>query len=434
MREMKDSGIEWIKEVPKEWDVSPLYVYFAERKNKNKEEKEDNLLSLSYGKVVPKPINVLDGLLPKNFSTYNIVETGDIIIRPTDLQNDKKSLRTGLVQEHGIITSAYIALRLTKDGCANYYHYLLHAFDEAKVFYNMGNGVRQGLTYSIFSKLPLLHPPVFEQHRIANYLDYKCSQIDFIIEKTKREIEKLKEYRQSVITEAVTKGLDSDVKMKDSGSEWIGEVPSHWNVAKTRYMLSMPITDGPHTTPVLYDEGVPFVSAEAVSFGNGKIDFSHIRGFISQEFYQECCKKYVPQLDDIYMIKSGATTGKIAIVDTTKIFTIWSPLAVFRPNKHLSDPSFMFYSLQSDYYQKQVELNWNYGTQQNIGMRVLESLRLCCPPLSEQQSIAKYLDSQCSQIETTISTKYKIIDKLQQYKKSLIYECVTGKKEVPANA
>ena len=135
-------------------------------------------------------------------------------------------------------------------------------------------------------------------------------------------------------------------KMKDSGVEWIGEIPTNWQVGKTLYALSVPITDGPHETPELFDSGIPFVSAEAVSCGNGHIDFKHIRGYISQEFYDECCKKYIPQRNDIYMIKSGATTGKVAKVETDKIFTIWSPLAVFRCHPKRYHHEYLYYFIQ----------------------------------------------------------------------------------------
>ena len=202
--EMKDSGIEWVGNIPQKWEVSPLYVCFKERKNKNKEEQENNLLSLSYGKIVRKPIDILEGLLPESFSTYNIVEKGDIIIRPTDLQNDKKSLRTGLVQEHGIITSAYIDLYLTGIGDVRYYHYLLHAFDEAKVFYNMGNGVRQGLNYSTFSKLPILTPSLEDQSNIADYLDSKCSLIDALVQTKNEKLDTLQDYKKSLVFDYVT--------------------------------------------------------------------------------------------------------------------------------------------------------------------------------------------------------------------------------------
>lgn len=214
-------------------------------------------------------------------------------------------------------------------------------------------------------------------------------------------------------------------EMKDSGVEWIGEIPADWNVGKTLYALSMPITDGPHETPELFEEGIPFVSAEAVSCGNGHIDFEHIRGFISQDFYDECCKKYIPEMHDIYMIKSGATTGKVAKVETEKLFTIWSPLAVFRTNPKKCFYEYLYYFIQSDAYQKQIENKWTYGTQQNIGMRTLEKLMICFPSIDQQMNIADYLDSKCSKIDEIIEKQQAIIKKLKEYKFSIITEAVT---------
>ena len=214
-------------------------------------------------------------------------------------------------------------------------------------------------------------------------------------------------------------------KMKDSGIEWIGEIPESWSVGKTLYGLAMPITDGPHETPELYEEGIPFVSAEAVSNGNGKIDFEHIRGYISQEYYEECCKKYTPAINDIYMIKSGATTGKIALVDTDVIFTIWSPLAVFRCNKNKCYYKYLYYVLQSDCYQKQIENGWSFGTQQNIGMRTLEKLLICYPEIQEQARIADYLDKKCAEIDAIIAAKEKTNELLKERRQSIIYEAVT---------
>lgn len=214
-------------------------------------------------------------------------------------------------------------------------------------------------------------------------------------------------------------------EMKDSGNKWIGDIPADWSCGKTIYYLSMPMTDGPHTTPQLYDDGVPFVSAEAVSCGRGKIDFDHIRGYISEEFYEECCKKYIPQMDDIYMIKSGATTGRVSIVDTDVKFTIWSPLAVYRVNKSLVMPKFMFYAIQSPSYMKQVEDGWNYGTQQNIGMRTLEKLKVAVPPYAEQKRIVEYLDTKWNEIDALAADIQSQIDTLEQYKRSVITEAVT---------
>ena len=202
--EMKDSGIEWVGTIPAHWPVHPVYTYFGERKNKNRFGTEDNLLSLSYGRVIRKDINTSDGLLPESFNTYNIVEAGDIIIRPTDLQNDKRSLRTGLVKEHGIITSAYIDLYPIKKVDSRYFHFLLHAYDVMKVFYNMGNGVRQGLNYSEFSRLMVFEPQYEEQVAIADFLDTKVAEIDGIIEQKREQLEVLDSYKKSLIYEYVT--------------------------------------------------------------------------------------------------------------------------------------------------------------------------------------------------------------------------------------
>ena len=202
--EMKESGIEWVGAIPAHWSIHPVYTYFGERKNKNKFGNENNLLSLSYGRVIRKDINTSDGLLPESFNTYNIVEAGDIIIRPTDLQNDKRSLRTGLVKEHGIITSAYIDLYPLKQVDSRYFHFLLHAYDVMKVFYNMGNGVRQGLNYSEFSRLMVFEPPYDEQVAMADYLETKVVEVDAIIEQKKEQMTDLDDYKRSLIFEYVT--------------------------------------------------------------------------------------------------------------------------------------------------------------------------------------------------------------------------------------
>lgn len=276
-------------------------------------------------------------------------------------------------------------------------------------------------------RIPL--PAKIEQQAIANYLDQTCSKIDEIITEAKASIDEYKKLKQSVITNITTHGL-RDVSLINSGNMDIGMIPDTWSICKTLYGLAMPITDGPHVTPELLDDGIAFISAEAVSCGRGSIDFNHMRGYISEEFYNECCKKYVPQRDDIYMIKSGATTGTVSIVDTDRKFTIWSPLAVFRVNRDRLNPRYLFYFLQSKPYQQQVQLGWTFGTQQNIGMRTLEQLKICLPPLGEQAEIVEYLDNKLPQIDSLIAEKESLINDLEVYKKSLIYEVVTGKRRV----
>ena len=202
--EMKDIGIEWVGKIPEHWDVRPLYYYFSERKRKNYLGQEQNLLSLSYGKIIRKDINTSEGLLPDSFNGYNIIEKGDIVLRLTDLQNDKRSLRTGLVTEHGIITSAYVTIKPCKNAVSEYFHYLLHSYDIMKVLYNMGNGVRQGLNYSELSKMHIVVPPIPEQKEIAVFLNAKCKEIESAITDKKHQLEVLNSYKKSLIYEYVT--------------------------------------------------------------------------------------------------------------------------------------------------------------------------------------------------------------------------------------
>lgn len=201
---IKDSNIDWIGEIPAHWNTHPLYYYFTERKNANALGKENNLLSLSYGKIIRKDINTNGGLLPNNFNTYNIIEKDDIVLRLTDLQNDKRSLRTGIARERGIITSAYVTLRAIKPLNAQYFYYSLHAYDLMKVLYNMGSGVRQGLNYEELSKMMLIEPSLDEQNEIVDYLDKKCSEVDACISDKKEQIATLEAYKKSIIFEYVT--------------------------------------------------------------------------------------------------------------------------------------------------------------------------------------------------------------------------------------
>lgn len=202
--EMKDSEIEWVGDIPANWDIHPLYYFFDERKNKNSFGKENNLLSLSYGKIIRKDINSNGGLLPENFNGYNIVEPNDIVLRLTDLQNDKRSLRTGFVKERGIITSAYVALKAKVNILPEFFYYELHVYDLLKVLYNLGNGVRQGLNYSELSKLKLFAPDLSEQQEIVNYIREKESQVDELISTKQSQIEALESYKKSLIYEYVT--------------------------------------------------------------------------------------------------------------------------------------------------------------------------------------------------------------------------------------
>jgi type I restriction enzyme S subunit len=210
---------------------------------------------------------------------------------------------------------------------------------------------------------------------------------------------------------------------KNSDVEWIGEIPEHWTTTSVKNILEMPITDGPHTTPNFIDEGVPFISAESIK--NGKINFQKLRGFISENDYLEFSKKYIPKVHDIFMVKSGATTGNIAMVEIDLKFTIWSPLAVFRANTNKMSPFFLRYFLESNCFKYSIELNWSYGTQQNIGMGVLSNLKLSFPSVEEQTKIASFLDYKTNLIDTTIEKKKRLIELLKEKRQAVINEAVT---------
>jgi len=212
-------------------------------------------------------------------------------------------------------------------------------------------------------------------------------------------------------------------KYKESGIEWLGEIPEHWGNTSIKNVLEIPITDGPHTTPELIDEGVPFISAEAIK--NGKIDFDKRRGNISEQDYELFSKKYIPKVNDIYMVKSGATTGNVAKLDVDMKFTIWSPLAVFRANVNKVIPEFLHLYLQSSNLRNAVEVSWSYGTQQNIGMGVLSNLNISLPTLSEQTQIANFLDHQTTIIDDLIGQKEKLIALLKEKRQAIINEAVT---------
>jgi type I restriction enzyme S subunit len=209
---------------------------------------------------------------------------------------------------------------------------------------------------------------------------------------------------------------------KDPSVEWLDTIPVHWKVTPIKHVLSTPITDGPHSTPNFIDEGIPFVSAEAVS--GGYINFDKIRGYISEEDDDFFSQKYRPQKHDVYMIKSGATTGITAIVETGLRFNIWSPLAVMRCNSAFN-PYFLLNSLRADFFQKSVQLSWTFGTQQNIGMSTLENLVVCYPPLVEQQQIANFLDHETAKIDTLIDKQQHLITLLKEKRQAVISHAVT---------
>lgn len=201
---MKDSGVPWIGMIPEHWNIRRLSQVCYEHYVSNKEVHHQNLLSLSYGRIIRKDINTTEGLLPASFDTYQIVEDGNIVMRLTDLQNDHKSLRVGLVKEKGIITSAYVCLGVNKGVVPAYLYNVLHSYDIKKLFYSMGGGLRQNLNWQGLKKLDVPIPPIEEQRAIVAYIDEKTAKIESLISELQSEIDYLKEYKQRLIADCVT--------------------------------------------------------------------------------------------------------------------------------------------------------------------------------------------------------------------------------------
>lgn len=421
MREMKDSGISWIGEIPKEWTIMPLYCFYSERKNKNIFGAENNLLSLSYGKVIRKDINTSEGLLPSNYNGYNIVEAGDIIIRPTDLQNDKRSLRTGFSKERGIITSAYIALK-PKNGINNrFYHYLLHTYDILKVFYNMGNGVRQGLNYDEFAKLMVYSPSDTEQQRIAEFLDRECGKIDGLKADIQAQINTLEQYKRSVITEAVTHGLNPSAQMKDS-KVWYGQIPFEWYELKGKYVFKQRNDRGNNVCLQLLSPTQKY-------------------GVIPQDKYEELTGMNAVKLNDStnYALLKTIHKGDYCIslrsfqggFEYSEYEGVVSPAyQVFYPIITIADGYYKYLFKEKGFIDVMNSYTMSLRDGKNIAFDDFGDTFIPVPPLDEQQEIADYLDSKCSEIEQIIADKKSQIETLDNYKKSLIFEYVTGKKEI----
>lgn len=415
---MKNSGIEWVGEIPAEWETHPIYYYFGERKHKNSLGKEGNLLSLSYGKVIRKDITSSDGLLPENYNGYNIVEKNDIVLRLTDLQNDKRSLRTGLVKERGILTSAYVTLRPIKEEFSPFFHYVLHAYDVMKVFYNMGNGVRQGLNFDELSKCMLIAPPLFVQRAIAEFLDKKCGEVDALIADIQQEIETLEQYKRSVITEAVTKGLDPSVPMKDSGAGWMPTVPAHWLVEKIKYHLHL------KTQKNMGDRQVLSLYRDYGIVPKDSRDDNHNVTSEDTSSY-----RYV-RVGDFVVNKMKAWQGSVAV---SQYEGIVSPAYfVYEFIDESFDKKYFHYLLRNKSYTTEfMRLSGGIRVGQwDLPAEAFENTLVLIPPIEEQQQIADYLDKKCKEIEEIIADKQSQIETLESYKKSLIYEYVTGKKEV----
>lgn len=424
----KPSGAAWLGDIPEHWEIKPGFSVLDERREKNIGLKEKTVLSLSYGKVIVKPDEKLTGLVPESFETYQLVYPNDIIIRPTDLQNDKTSLRTGLAKNKGIITSAYINLKVKNNNSAAYFHYLFHTIDKTKIIYGLGSGLRQNLDYRDFKGFKFATPPLPEQTAIAQFLNKKTALVEKAIAIKEQQIELLKERRQVLIHNAVTRGLNPDVKMKHSGVDWIGEIPEHWEVKKLKYILLSQGRIGfkGYTTSDLVekDQGALTLGASHLDW-DGNIDLSE-PVYISWKKYYESPEIMVAK-NDIIIVQRGSTCGKVALIRDDLGPTTINPSLVLLKNIK-EQPDYVFLGIK-------VVLGGILNLVSNTAIPMLsqfqiDNISIAIPPIHEQLEIVSHLEQIKHKLSIAISLKEKEIEKLQEYKTTLINSAVTGKIKV----
>ncbi|MBP4032947.1 restriction endonuclease subunit S [Aeromonas sp. PrichA-15] len=412
--EYKDSGVEWVGDMPRHWQSKPAFAVVMDECIKNSDGAESNVLSLSYGNIVERDVETNFGLLPESFNTYQIVNPGDIILRLTDLQNDKRSLRVGRSTLQGIITSAYLKLSCSGELNDRYAYRLLHSYDTTKVFYGMGGGLRQSMKFEDFRRLPFLVPPLEEQRTIAAFLDYETSRIDRLIAQQQRLIELLKEKRQTVISHAVTKGLNPNAPMKDSGVEWLGQVPEHWQIQKTAWhFTAQKGRNGQMLTKEYCGENsgdYPVYSGQTENNGiMGRIDSFEF------DFGNDGC---------LFSTTVGAKAMSLSLLKGKFSLSQNCMVIIPRENNAFS-VSFAFYHFQPLFSYERGLIPEHM--QASFRMDDLYQYSIAMPPVSEQIEISDFINGEVIKIDYLVQIAEKAITLMQERRSALISAAVTGK-------
>lgn len=421
--EMKDSGIAWIGEIPKHWGVEKIKRLLRNKSIKNKANEQVLSLYRDYG-IVPK--NSRDdnhNVTSEDTSTYKFVEDGDFVV------NKMKAWQGSMAVSsfQGIISPAYHVFSfLNTEIDKMYIHYLLRDESYKPEYMRLSTGLRVGqwdLSVDDFLNIHFVLPPKEEQSRIANFLDKKCAEIDELIALQEQMIAQLTTYKQAVITETVTKGLDPNVKMKDSGVEWIGEIPEHWEIRRIKYIgkAENGLTYGPGD---VCDEGKGILVLRSSNIQNGKLSFE------DNVYVYDAPKSLQVKKGDIIICSrngSASLVGKSALVIDDNLYATFGAFMMrFRSEMDSVYTNYLLTAAISQYKQLFSTTTVNQltiGIFGNLAMPFVNNEK-------EQQSIATYLDQKCKEIDELISVKKDKIEKLKAYKKSVIYEYVTGKKQV----
>lgn len=432
MYEMKESGIEWIGQIPKHWEVRKVKyitkIYTGNSiSDKDKSKYNDDYLALSY--ISTKHIDLFTSSISYKTDIYTKIEDNKFKVAYANsillcIEGGSAGKKVGYTNRNVSFVNKLCCFYPYQQNKFLFYYIKSPAFIDE--FTRKISGLIGGVSIAILKNFSISFPPLDEQKKIADFLDNKVTEIDNLIDDTKKLIDKYKEYKQSLITETVTKGLHSNVEMKDSGIEWIGQIPKHWKVSRLKYILDKPLQYGANETGVLYDETLPrYIRITDITKDNQlkKDDMLSLPNNISIPF--------ILKHGDILFARSGATVGKTFLYKQEygkSAFAGYLIKARINTKKSLYQYVYLYTLSKSyDMWKNQIFIQ---ATIQNIGADKYRELYLPLPPLDEQEEIVKYLDDKCTQIDSIIEEKQSLIEKLEEYKKSLIYEYVTGKKQV----
>lgn len=411
---------------PASWKRTKLHrVLRARRGNKNEGMAEQNLLSLSYGRIVRKDIEASEGLLPESFETYQIVEPGDIVMRLTDLQNDKRSIRQGLVRERGIITSAYDALEVPDDDDPRFWAYALLALDLAKYYYSLGGGVRQSIKFSDFPNDWIARPSGDHQNAIADFLDRETALIDQLIEKKQRQCNLIAHKLEASRDSLVCHGLAPSAPKKQSGVEWFGDVPAHWIVCRFNRLIDSKV-DYRGRTPQKVDEGIFLVTARNIR--DGKIDYDRSQEYTTTEDWDLLSARGAPSIGDV-IFTTEAPLGQIAQVDRTDV-AFAQRIIKFRAKSSLVSNDYLAELMMTTSFQRSLQLFSSGSTASGIKSERLAHLFGLAPPAQEQAEIVKVVRSLAEESKTVSESVLASVELLREFRSALITAAVTGQIDV----
>lgn len=425
---MKDSKVTWLGEIPESWSIDRTKFHYTNLKQiAGVKSEEYERLALTLNGVIKRPKDDADGLQPGDFNGYQVLKSGDLVFKLIDLQNVSTS-RVGLAHDTGIVSPAYIRLEPRRNESSRYGEYYFLSMWQREIFNQLGDaGVRSNLSSVDLLELPYIRLPYNEQVKIADFLDEKCAEINQLSEGIQKQIDILEEYKKSVITRAVAKGLNPKTVYNESSCKYIGKIPTNATMTRMKYVTKL-ITDGTHQTPNYQDDGKPFLSIKDIS--SGLIDFSDAK-YISEQEHKQIYSHAPVKKGDILFTRIG-TLGVSVVVDTDKEFSIFVSLGLIKPDTAKIIPAYLSYVMSSNYYYDYIqEVKAGGGTHAakfNLG-DVAES-PIILYPIDEQSRIVDFLDRKCGEINESIQIKKAQLKRLDAYKKSIIYEYVTGKKRV----